>query len=181
MDMYAVLNNVMNTIRDKVADEYYNAFESLFLVYGRAGEYLRQKEDKTFEIFYQWFIKEGKELLEYAASNILADNLDKRVNAFMKIYKSYMEDAIDEEDSQALLDFLYKIPKKIKEDFEEFGFLGKYSNEYVLSGYKITSDVKLNYNYNIESGNIAGLYYFGAKGVTFNEGNYYQYGRLCLA
>lgn len=179
--MYMVLNNVMNTIRNKVAEEYYNAFAGLFSVYDRSMEYLRQKEEGTFEIFYQWFIKEGKGLLEYVASNILTDNLDKRVNAFMKIYKSYMEDAIEEEDSQALLDFVYKIPKKIKEDFENFGFLEKYSNEYVLAGYKITGDVKLNYNYNIESGNIAGLYYFGAKGVAFNEGNYYQYGRLCFA
>lgn len=113
----------LKNIKNKVAPEDYVFFKQLFLKYDKAMKHLENKSKKAFALFDDWLLGEGASIFDDIVSRISKDKLDSRVQAFVEIYESFLADSILENNEEIILEFLYKIPRKMKEDFENFGFL----------------------------------------------------------
>lgn len=110
-------------LKNKVPVEFYNAYCELMESYDSAMVFLNARDRRAYEIFYEWYIREGLNYYEDIMTNIITEKLDNRFIVFMDIYKSYLDDAIEEDSKQVILEFLYMIPKRMREDFQRFDFL----------------------------------------------------------
>lgn len=57
---------------------------------------MQDNDKKAFDIFYAWLADEGKELLNTTMLKLINEKLDDKFNAFMDVYKTYLEEAIEE-------------------------------------------------------------------------------------
>lgn len=110
-------------MENKIYCGFNDSYCSLLESYSNAIAFLKDKDQKTYETFYKWYSDKGVACFEDIKDNIRRDKLDNRFKAFMDIYKSYLDDAMEEDSKQTLLDFLYIIPQRMKADFLKFGFL----------------------------------------------------------
>lgn len=121
--IYKLIEEILKSVNTKIDFEYYSSFYDLLMKYNNAMRYLESKDNSTFIIFYEWLSKEGMTLFHSLDSRIVTDKLDVRFKGFMKIYKLNLSDSLDNDNILIVLEFLYRIPKKMVTDFEDFGFL----------------------------------------------------------
>lgn len=88
-------------------------------------------------MFMDWYLNKGYKYITDLIFNINGDNLDERLYSFIEYYDFSMRDAIEENNIEVLVDFLYKIPGTMKEEFEKFGFLFK-------------KEIKIQYEYELD-------------------------------
>lgn len=73
--------------------------------------------------FGKWYQTECKETLEVIRSKLDGSRLDERVAGFVRLYRCYIDAALERENEDLLLDNLYAIPTEMKREFLSFGFL----------------------------------------------------------
>lgn len=122
---------IMENLEKRITSVYYSSFCELMFSYVKTIEYLQKCDKRTFDMFSHWIEVEGMSFFYEIANNIRAEKLDDRFNAFMEVYKSYLDDAMDEESKFVALDFLYLIPEKMRDDFQKFGFLESEKQQFV--------------------------------------------------
>ena len=133
MGVIGIMKAFLNEMKSKIPTEYYNAFYGLVSAYDNAIHFLKSRDKRTFEIFDCWYKENGIDFLGEVIEDIIQDKLDYRFIVFMELYKSYLEDAVEDDCIQVLLDFSYMIPERMKGDFLKFGFLEDKAQEYVCS------------------------------------------------
>ncbi len=140
--------NLTEKLKYKISFKFFDAYCNLMESYDNAMACLKAWDERTYEIFYEWYVEDGIGYYEDIVTNILKEKLDDRFMVFMDIYKSYLEDAIEENSKQVLMDFLYMIPKRMKEDFLKFGFLE--DRQEFIWNYHIPMDLDFVYECNLE-------------------------------
>lgn len=121
--IYKLIEEILKSVNTKIDFEYYSSFYNLLMKYNNAMRYLESKDNSTFIIFYEWLSKEGMTLFHSLDSRIVTGKLNVRFKGFMKIYRLDLSDSLDGDNILIVLEFLYRIPKKMVTDFEDFGFL----------------------------------------------------------
>ena len=142
--------NFAEKMKNDISLEFYESYCKLMRFYNDAIIFLHDTDPKTYGIFYKWYAEEGEDYFRDVANNILKDKLDNRFVVFMDIYGSYLEDAMEEGCRQVLLDFLYIIPKRMKEDFLKFGFVQ--DRQEFIWNYHISMDLDSVYECSLEPG-----------------------------
>lgn len=125
-----MLDVFLHKFENKVSFKYYNAFCGLVSSYVDALHFLEASDIRTFEIFHHWYMVDGVCFFDDVVNGIQANLLDDRFIAFMELYKSYLTDAMEDDCVDVLLDFLYMIPKRMKEEFLKFRFIENKVFEY---------------------------------------------------
>lgn len=148
--MNNITENFKNDLQHKLKYEYYNSYNELMNIYENAMEYLKEKENRSFSVFFEWFRKDGAKFFKFICENINKNVLDERFIAFNNVYKLFLEESVEEESVQTILEFLYMIPRRMKEDFQKFGFLASEKEEFIL---KIDLRNNINDNYYLKPGN----------------------------
>jgi len=92
-------------LENKFSSRFYDSYCSLAESYSNAVSFLQDRDQAAYEIFFKWYSREGIGYFENIETNILKDKLDNRFVVFIDIYKSYLEDAMEENCKQVLLDF----------------------------------------------------------------------------
>ena len=118
-----MFNELICKLNDKISSEYYNSLCDLLSSYDMAMKFLKEQDSDTYENFNDWYATEGVNFFTEVIDNIIESKLNNKFNVFMGIYKSYLDDAINDNCIQIVLDFLYIIPKNMRNDFSNFGFL----------------------------------------------------------
>lgn len=174
-----IVKTIVDRFRGKIESGYYNSYCELMQIYADAMEYLQNADKRTFDIFRDWFAADGIELFGTVSDSIQNEKLDGRFDAFMEIYGSYLRDAAEEDCRQSVLDFLYIIPEKMKDDFEKFGFLEDEKQEYVWE-YKAPAVPNNEYQYFWKPGNVCQVLLVGL-GRRGNERTWFESGQCIFA
>lgn len=129
--MKTIMLRLKSGLESKILSEHYNYYCALMDSYEQAMEYLQITDPRAFTIFSDWFMSDGKNSFESVTDNIITEEIDTRFSAFMRTYKSYLEDAIEDECKEIVAEFLYMIPRQMEEDFQKFGFIDNQKREFI--------------------------------------------------
>lgn len=112
-DSTIVSKDCVQKSMDMIPIGFCNSLYSLLESYDNAIKFLQSKDRSTYNIFYKWYEDSGSNYICDAVNILINKKLEERFIIFCNIYQSYLEDAMKEEDTRTLLEFLYIVPKSM--------------------------------------------------------------------
>lgn len=80
---------------------------------------------KMTKLYLEWFEKQGEKTFEYVLNHLYIKNLNDKVESFCKYYSFMLQEALEQKNEELILDYLYRTPEVMKEEYEKFGFLAQ--------------------------------------------------------